>query len=405
DSVLTDTLDPNLTFGMITANTGGFTPGGAGNTRTFTLPTGASDGVYSVSYTATVNMGANGSVGNNVVPTGGGDPDPECTTCSTSHPLTPQISVAKSADPASGSPVVPGDTLTYTLTLQVANGPTTADVVLTDTLDSDLTFGTVTNNPNGFVPGGSGNTRTFTLASGAATGTYVVSYTATVNLGATGTVGNNVVPTGGGDPDPECTTCMTEHPLPSIGLAKQVTSTDYDALTQTFYVDYTFLVTNPGPVDLTDLQILDDLRATYPAPIAFNVDQISSMDFAVNPAYDGESDINMLMGTDSLVSGGSGTLTISISIALTAATPAGPYNNTAIAQANGGGTSVSDVSQDGANPDPDGSGPGNHSDPTPVTFPPITVVPTLSAWGMILFSLGLLALAIHTRRRNQPKQT
>jgi large repetitive protein len=52
---------------------------------------------------------------------GVGDPDPA-------------VTVVKLADPASGETVVAGQTITYTLTVTVADGPTTADVVLVDTL-------------------------------------------------------------------------------------------------------------------------------------------------------------------------------------------------------------------------------------------------------------------------------
>ena len=124
-------------------------------------------------------------------------------------------SVVKEASPASGTPVAPGATITYTLSVVVSGGPTTADIVLTDTLDADLSFGSVTSNPGGFVAGGSGSVRTFTLPSGAADGLYEVAYTATVNAGTLGTVTNDVSVTGGGGSDPICVSCSTGHPVPS----------------------------------------------------------------------------------------------------------------------------------------------------------------------------------------------
>lgn len=119
-----------------------------------------------------------------------------------------------------------GSTITYALMVAVSNGSTTADVVLTDTLGAGLTFGAVTNNPGGFVAGGTGNDRTFSLASGAVPDTYMVEYTATVNSDATGsTVNNNLLLSGGGDPDPECVVCSTDHPLDSDVVAIPTAST------------------------------------------------------------------------------------------------------------------------------------------------------------------------------------
>jgi hypothetical protein len=124
------------------------------------------------------------------------------------------LTANKVSFPADGTPIALGTTIAYTLTLEISNGPTSADTVLTDTLGAGLTFGTVTSNPAGFILGGTGNDRTFTLSSGASSGTYVLDYTAVVNMDATGaTVNNSLFVTGGGDPDPVCTSCSTGHPL------------------------------------------------------------------------------------------------------------------------------------------------------------------------------------------------
>ncbi len=403
--VLTDTLDAGLDFGSVTANTGGFVQAGGGNVLTFTLAAGATSGIYLVSYTATVNGKATGSVGNNIVPSGGGDPDPDCTTCATTHPLHPVIAVTKSADPSSGTAVSPGQTIAFTLSLTVANGPTTADVVLTDTLDANLAFAAVVANPGGFSAGGSGQVRTFTLAAGAPDGTYAVTYSAVVAMEALGVVGNQVVAQGGGDPDPDCTTCATSHPVAVIGLAKQVLSSHYDPDTQTFQLTYGLLVTNPGQVVLTELQVVDDLRATFPLPLQFVVDQVTSPDFTVNPNYDGETVLELLAGTDSLAIGASGTLNLQLTLQLTPTTPEGPYRNTATAQAQGAGTLVSDVSQDGANPDPDGAGPGTHSVPTPVTVPRVAVVPLLDQRFLLIMVLGLILAGWTVLRRSKAQRS
>ncbi|MEN4905226.1 isopeptide-forming domain-containing fimbrial protein, partial [Luteimonas sp. TWI1437] len=151
---------------------------------------------------------ATGSVGNVVVasnPAGGNDPEPVCTSCETEHPVVAtSITVAKTSNPATGSEVSPGDTLTYTLTATVANSATTEVLTLSDTLGTGLTFGSVTD-AGAFACTGA---LTCTLPAGTLPGVYTLTYTATVNADATGSVGNVVVasnPAGGNDPEPVCT--------------------------------------------------------------------------------------------------------------------------------------------------------------------------------------------------------
>ncbi|MEN5189813.1 hypothetical protein, partial [Luteimonas sp. TWI596] len=75
---LSDTLGAGLTFGSVT-DAGAFACTG---TLTCTLPAGTLPGTYTLTYTATVNADATGSVGNVVVasnPAGGNDPEPVCT--------------------------------------------------------------------------------------------------------------------------------------------------------------------------------------------------------------------------------------------------------------------------------------------------------------------------------------
>src|SRR5690606_37630353 len=113
-------------------------------------------------------------------------------------------------DPAPGSEVSPGDTLTYTLTVTIGNSATTEVLTLADTLGVGLTFGEVTD-AGAFACSGA---LSCTLPAGSLPGTYAVVYTATVDADATGTVRNAVTasnPPGGPDPDPTCTTCETEH--------------------------------------------------------------------------------------------------------------------------------------------------------------------------------------------------
>ena len=89
--MLTDTLSANQTYVGVGAVNDGYTAGGSGSARTFTLPTGTVPGVYKVDYTATVNNNASGSVGINVVPSGGSStpPTPDRPRCRPARPAAP----------------------------------------------------------------------------------------------------------------------------------------------------------------------------------------------------------------------------------------------------------------------------------------------------------------------------
>ncbi|BEP66829.1 hypothetical protein GmRootV35_13430 [Variovorax sp. V35] len=376
-TVLTDTLGANLTFGSVTS-AGVYTAGGSGQVRTFTLPSGTAAGTYAVTYTATVNAGATGTVNNAVtgatctasgvcttshpigavtltkalagesgtqagiaeagetltytitlanpstvavtgyaltdtlsagltyvsstnggvnagqsttwtgltIPASGslvvtvvatvntpiasssinniakktGDPDPSCpSTGCVVTPTASTVTVAKTATPATGSTVVAGQTLSYTLTATVTGSATTAATVLTDTLGANLTFGSVTS-AGVYTAGGSGQVRTFTLPSGTAAGTYAVTYTATVNAGATGTVNNAV--TGA-----TCTAsgvCTTSHPIGAVTLTKALageSGTQAGIAEAGETLTYTITLANPSTVAVTGYALTDTLSA------------------------------------------------------------------------------------------------------------------------------------------------
>src|SRR5690606_11054008 len=120
--------------------------------------------------------------------------------CETTHNVDkPVVTYGKSSNPASGSDVVVGDAITYTLSVTVTDAATLSDVVLTDTVGTGL-GGIVLNNLGGFTGGFAGNTGTFTVTAGTARSAYTVSYTATVHGDAGVTVRNSVDATGDGDP-------------------------------------------------------------------------------------------------------------------------------------------------------------------------------------------------------------
>lgn len=166
------------------------------------------------------------SVGGGMDPNNGGEPPPPASCTDTNYCANvdvlikvPAISVSKMAMPADKTKVQVGDFITYTLQVKVTDSLTLSPLVLTDTLGAGLEYAGISSNTAGFVEGGNGNVRTFTLGKGTNPGTYVVSYRAKVLKEAVSSVKNQVVPTGGGDPSvptappPSCVSCSTEHAL------------------------------------------------------------------------------------------------------------------------------------------------------------------------------------------------
>ena len=90
-----------------------------------------------------------------------------------------------------------------------------------------------------------------------------------------------------------------------------------------------------------------------------------------NGSYDGASNANLLVGTDSLLIGAKATISITIQYTPNGETP--PFFNSATATARGTTDPTSDISDDGTDPDPDGDGNPNEAgenDPTPVDVAP-----------------------------------
>jgi len=166
-----------------------------------------------------------------------------------------------------------------------------------------------------------------------------------------------------GDDDP---TVIVFPENPEIGLAKRVVGSPINNNDGTYTFTYEFRVKNTGDITLVDVQIEDDLTATFPGKTVV-VDDISSATLTPNMSFDGDTDQNILDGTDQLLSGETKLVTVVLTV-----TPEdflGPYNNTATATAESlFGVPVDDISHNGSDVDPENDGPGNNSDPTPVSF-------------------------------------
>ncbi|MDY7093023.1 MAG: hypothetical protein SX243_08635 [Acidobacteriota bacterium] len=176
---------------------------------------------------------------------------------------------------------------------------------------------------------------------------------------------------GGADEDDPTTVTITENPV--IGVAKVVTSVT-DAGGGLFDVAFSFVVENLGNVDLSNVQVTDDLDTTFPAPVTYSIQvaPAATGTLTANAGFNGSGDPNLLnAGASTLAVGASATITVTVRIDPNGAT--GPFFNQATASGESpGGTPTQDVSDDGTDPDPGGNGdpsdPGE-DDPTSVDIP------------------------------------
>ena len=150
-------------------------------------------------------------------------PGGECVTasdCRTVH-TTPHYLVWKTSDPASGSTVQPGDSITYTLHMSNDSSTTVTIAKVTDTLPAHVTItGTL---PTGLVDNGDG-TLTWTVASLAAGADTSIDYTVKVDAGAYGVaIADVITPGRGGDCDTsEGRSCTTTHHTAEVVLDQDV---------------------------------------------------------------------------------------------------------------------------------------------------------------------------------------
>ncbi len=171
-------------------------------------------------------------------------------------------------------------------------------------------------------------------------------------------------PAGPGEDDPSVVS-LNEQPI--VGVSKQAGPVT-DNGDGSFTVPFTFIVENFGNVDLNSVQVNDDLNTTFGAANFTVVSGPTSGSLTVNLNYDGDADSNLLVGNDLLLTGS--TATIEISVMFTPAPAVTDFNNQASVSAlSPGSLPVNDLSQEGANPDPDGDNiPNNNNAPTAFTI-------------------------------------
>ncbi|MEM7082061.1 MAG: OmpA family protein [Pseudomonadota bacterium] len=372
--VVTDQLPAGLTY--VSDNGGGAYDNLTGEWTIGSLPVGAST---SLQITATVN--ATGPYDNVAELTeattddldstpGNNDPTEDDQDNALITPLTQaDLSLDKTVDQP--EPLV-GDNVTFTLTLTNDGPADTTGVTVADTLPSGFQF--VSSTPSvGSYDDGTGIWTVGALAAGAVETLQIVATTlatgdhTNVAEVATSDVFDPDSTPGNNDPSEDDQSSAVVTPL-LIGLAKSVSAGPINNGDGTFTLVYSLIAENMGAADLSNVQIVDDLAVTFAGAVSFTVDGTSSVDFTVNPAFDGQVNTNVLTGLDALPIGQNGSVQLTVTVE--PGGNLGPYNNTATVTATGpGGTPVTDVSQQGVDPDPDNDGdPRNNNDPTPTSF-------------------------------------
>jgi hypothetical protein len=175
-------------------------------------------------------------------------------------------------------------------------------------------------------------------------------------------------PDGNGDPrDNNQPTPVMLGDTPLIGFSKELVSKTANG-DGSYTLVYEFLLKNYGNVSLKAIQAEEDLLVAFASPALCEVKELTSDDLHVNEEFDGADDIRLLTGEDSLRVGE--TARVTLTVCMFRKTTVDTYYNSATASGRGpAGDLVTDVSQEGANPDPDGDGdPGNDDVPTAASF-------------------------------------
>ena len=125
--------------------------------------------------------------------------------------------VAKTADPPSGSPLEPGDTVTYTVTVTPTGPGSTDAVVVTDDLSHVTPYATVTlGEASQGAASLDGDTLTWNVGTVSGTTPLTLTYSATVKAGAYSANLRNHVTADGESQPTECQPCTTQHPVEAL---------------------------------------------------------------------------------------------------------------------------------------------------------------------------------------------
>ncbi|MEW6031199.1 MAG: sortase [Chloroflexota bacterium] len=225
----------------------------------------------------------------------------------------PAIDIRKNTEGPDSQPVLSGSNVTFTLVVDNIGNVDLTNVVVTDPLcDVGPTY--VSGDVGADSVLGVDETWTYTCT----INNITVDFTNTADVSGTPPSGPDVT-----DSDPSSVDVVN----PAIQVDKTLTNVNF-INPSLMDITYSIVVTNTGDVDLTNVQVTDNLTTAFPAPATFTVQSVLSADFTVNPAYNGRTNVNLLAGTDTLAVGATGTITLVVRV--NTGGDADDYTNTAV---------------------------------------------------------------------------
>lgn len=179
-----------------------------------------------------------------------------------------------------------------------------------------------------------------------------------------------------GEDDPTPVELPDSPAAPVVGLANELSNLAEVAPGE-YQAEFTIRVENLGDVAAPGVQIIDDLAPTFAGLAEFEVGDVSITGdlTALNPAFDGAGENQLLAGTEALPIGGGAIITLQVSFRPGANT--GPFSNQPVVSSSQAGEILtSDPADDGAVVDSDGDGNPNEegeNDPTVFALPPVQI--------------------------------
>jgi uncharacterized repeat protein (TIGR01451 family) len=283
-ATVTDTFPPSLTCTWTCAGAGGgtCTAAGSGNLGdTVNLPSGGS-----VTYTAicAVSAAATGTLSNTAnvtVPAGVNDPVPGNNNATDNDTVNPQGANVSATKTAGGS-FVPGNNVTYTVTLNNGGGVQADNPgdEFTDVLPAQLTLVSATASSGSAVATVGTNTVTWNGSIPGSGGSVTITIIATIQPSATGTISNQGSVSYDSDANgTNDASAVTDDPAVGGGsdattftiggASADLSITKTDGVTQVLAgntLTYTIVASNGGPSAVTGASVTDTMPAQCMAP-------------------------------------------------------------------------------------------------------------------------------------------